>query len=219
MGLEQIIEALDGKAELIDEVNSIYGNNNANVERIGTLENELSDAVGRRKTLHALVSKVTGLTELSESNLSNFAANADDSLKLDNETLQGKLAELTNSYDGLESKHETEISQMILKDTLRGLGIGNRIQNDVAFSELTKLVMNGATREGANFTFKADGKTLFGDGGKPLNVEDRVSQLQEGDYSYLFKPVSGAGGGQEVALPPKQQNKLQSAVSSVLNQI
>ena len=196
MALQDIVQALGDKAGLIDEVTSIFENNTANVTRIGTLETELTDAVARRKNLHSLVSKTTGLNELSEEALTRFAQNADEGLKLDNETLQTNLAELQGRYDGLGNQHETEISEMILKDTLRGLGIGDRVQNDRAFAELTKLVLDGSERDGATFVFKEEGKTLFGDGGKPLNVEDRISQLQDSEYSYLFKPVTGGGGGQ-----------------------
>ncbi len=196
MAIEQIVEALGDKAGLIDEVRGVFDNNTANVGRIGTLETELSDAVGRRKKLHDIVSTATGLNELSEENMTKFAANADEGLKADNETLKGNLAELQGRYDGLGTQHEAEISEMILKDTLRGLGIGDRVANDRAFTELTKLVLAGAERDGAAFIFKEEGKTLFGDGGKPLNVEDRIAQLQESDYSYLFKAAKGGGGGQ-----------------------
>jgi len=219
MALEQIIEALGDKASLVEELNSLVGANSANVERIGTLESELSDAVARRKALHERVSKTTGLTELSEENLLKFASNADEGLKADNETLQHSLAELKANYDGLGAKHEGEISEMILKDTLRGLGIGDRVQNDRAFKELTSLVLDGAVRDGATFTFKDGEKTIFGDGGKPISVEDRVIQLQQSEYSYLFKPATGGGGGQTPAPNSQQQTKLESAVSSVINSI
>ena len=86
---------------------------------------------------------------------------------------------------------------MILKDTLRGLGVADMVQNDRAFKELTKLVLDGAVREGAVFTFKDGDKTLF-NGGRPVNVEDRIQDLREGDFSYLFKPSVGGGGGQGV---------------------
>ena len=196
MGIEQIIEALGDKAGLVEEIKGVYGNNEGNVSRIGVLETELSGAINKKKSLQELVRKATGIQELSEDNLMKFSSNADDGLKADNETLQGKLAELQGLYDGLSASHESEISEMILKDTMRGLGIGERMQNDRAFSELTKLVLDGAVRDGATFTFKEDGKTIFGDGGKAMNVEDRISQLQEGEFSYLFKTVTGGGGGQ-----------------------
>ncbi len=216
MAIEQIIEALGDKAGLVDEVNGLFSNNSKNVERIGVLETELSGAIDRRKSLHSLVSKTTGLNELSEENLLKFASNADDGLKADNETLQGNLLELQGKFDGLGATHESEISEMILKDTLRGLGISDRVQNDRAFSELTKLVLNGASRDGSQFTFKEDGKTLYGDGGKPLNVEDRINQLQASEFSYLFKQTKGGGGGNpDGASQPKQQTKLQGAISDI----
>jgi len=218
MALQDIIEALGDKAGLIDEVSGVYGNNTANVERIGTLETELTDAVARRKNQASMITKTTGLTEISEEALTKFASNADEGLKADNETLQSNLAELQSRYDGLGSQHETEISEMILKDTLRGLGIRDRVQNDRAFAELTKLVLDGAKRKGPVFTFKKDDKTLFGDGGKPLNVEDRVAQLQEGEYSYLFKQTSGGGAGATKA-PENTTHKthIQKVVSDTMS--
>jgi len=215
--LENIITALGDNAELINEVKLMSESNHSNVTRIGKLEGDLNEAITKRQSVKDLVRTHLGLSEVSEDSLSSFAHNADEGLKMDNQTLQDKLAELQTSYDGLGETHEKEVSEMILKDTLRGLGIGDRVANDRAFSELTKLVLNGATREGAAFTFKEDGKTIFADGGKPMNVEDRINQLQGGEYSYLFKTVTGAGGGQNKdGMPPKQQTKLQSAISGTI---
>ncbi len=215
--MQEVIEALGDKASLVEEVKGAYSNNEGNVSRIGVLETELSGAIGKKKSLQELVRKATGLNELSEDNLMKFAENADSGLKADNETLQSKLAELQGNYDGLGASHESEISMMILKDTLRGLGVGDRVQNDRAFSELTNLVLNGAVRDGATFTFKDGDKTIFGDGGKPLNVEDRIMQLQDGEYSYLFKTVTGGGAGDSKApVNTKQQTKLQSAISGTI---
>ena len=193
--LQDILKALESNPALASEVESIYSTNETNVQKIGELEVASSTLRGDIKGFKDMVRNVTGLTELSEVNLQKFAGGADDGLRADNQTLQDKLEELTNNYNGLESKHETEISTMILKDTMRGLGIGERVQNDRAFTELTNLVLSGAERDGANFIFKEDGKTIFADGGKPMNVEDRISQLQESEYSYLFRPVQGGGGG------------------------
>ncbi len=217
MALADIVEALGDKAGLIDEVNGLFENNTGNVARIGTLETELTDAVARRKNLHSLVSKATGLNDLTEEALNKFASNADEGLKADNETLQGNLLDLQTKYDSLGAQHEAEISEMILKDTLRGLGISDRVQNDRAFSELTKLVLDGSERNGASFTFKEDGKTIFGDAGKPLNVEGRISQLQESEYSYLFKAKTGGGASQSNAPTPLHQTKLQSAISDTMS--
>jgi len=201
MAIEDIVKALGDNSNLIDEVNSLYGSSTSNVDRINTLEVELNDAINRRKKLHSTVAEATGLTELSKDNLMKFAANADEGLLADKNTLQGQLAELQSKYDGLDSAHESEISEMLLKDTLRGLDIRERVQNDKAFSELTKLVLNGAQRDGVKFTFKEDGKTLFGSGGKPLSIEDRITQIQDSEYSYLFKPMTGAGGGSKPSFP------------------
>lgn len=216
MGMEEIIAALGDKASLVDEVKGVFDSNNSNVNRIGTLEGELNGAIDRRKNLHSLVSKATGLNELSEENLLKFASNADEGLKADNETLQLTLQELQGKFDSLGNAHESEISEMILKDSLRGLGLGDRVQNDRAFSELTKLVLDGAERDGSNFSFKKDGKTLFNEQGiKPLDIEGRVLQLQNGEFSYLFKQTQGGGGGGDTK-PQVQQTKLQNAIKSTI---
>ena len=54
MALQDIIEALGDKAGLATEVKGLYENNTKNVERIGTLETELSDAVARRQKTQKL---------------------------------------------------------------------------------------------------------------------------------------------------------------------
>ena len=196
MGLEQIVTALGDKAELISEVKSIYDSNSDNVKRIGSLETDIHKAVEKRQSIKDLVRTQLGLTDVSEESLSSYANGVDEGLKSENTALQERLIELQDKYDGLGSTHETEISTMILKDTLRGLGIGDRTANDRAFTELTKLVLDGAERDGATFVFKKDGQTVYNDSNRPLNVEDRISQLQDSEYSYLFKPVTGGGGGQ-----------------------
>ena len=193
--LENVLTALGDNSNAVAELKTFIETNQTNVDRIGTLETNLNDAVDRRKELHARVSKATGLTDLTEDALNSFAKNADEGLKADNETLQANLLKLQGDYDGLGSTHESEISEMILKDTLRGLGVADMVQNDRAFKELTKLVLDGAVREGSVFTFKDGDKTIF-NGGRPVNIEDRLQTLREGDFSYLFKPSKGGGGGQ-----------------------
>jgi len=211
--MDEILALLKDKPELQSTFNQMVETNKANVAKIGQLETDLGTAIQKRQSIKDLVRNQLGLSEISEDSLKSFANNADEGLKLDNATLQQKLEELTNNYNGLESKHEDEISSMILKDTLRGLGIGDRVQNDRAFSELTKLVLDGAVRDGATFSFKDGDKTKFKDDGQPMTVEDRVIELQSSDFSYLFKPTAGAGGGE--SKPPQGEYKGQHEKGSV----
>lgn len=215
--LENVLELIKENPEAVASLNDFISTNGDNVARVGTLESELSDAIARRKSLHGIVSKATGLTDLTEEALNGFAQNADAGLKADNETLQGRMLELQTSLDTLGATHENEISEMVLKDTLRGLGVADRVANDMALKQLTSLVLEGAVRDGSSFTFKDGDKTIFGASGKPITVEERVIQLSEGEFSFLFNPVKGGGGGDtKTPLNTKTQTKLQSDVSNTL---
>ena len=73
--------------------------NGSNVSRIGKLEGDLNEAITKRQNIKELVRSQLGLSEVSEESLSSFAKNVDEGLKLDNQTLQDKLAELQNNYE------------------------------------------------------------------------------------------------------------------------
>jgi len=201
MGLELFKAKLKDEPELLKEIESLYESNNENVKRIGVLETELSGAIEKKKNLQDMVREVTGISELSKDNLKKFAENADEGLKADNETLQANYQKLKDEFDAVGTKHEAEVSEMILKDTLRGLGISDKVQNDRAFQELTKLVLDGAERDGATFKFKDGDKTLFNERNQPMTVEDKVLELQNGEFSFLFKQAQGGGAG-EVGVTP-----------------
>jgi len=213
--LQDILKALESNPTLASEVESIYKTNEANVNKIGELEVKTSTLGTDLKGFKDMVRSVTGLTELSEANLTRFADGADEGLKADNQTLQSKLEELTSNYNGLEGKHETEISTMILKDKLRSLGVDKMTKSDFAFNIIAEKLQEEAVREGKKFTFKDGDKTMFGDGGKELDEIGRVSQLKDGDYGVYFNEVKGAGGGQEKASPTVQSNHDKGSVAYI----
>jgi len=194
MAIDDIVSALGNHKELADEVKNIFEANQANVERIGTLEGELNEAIKKKSKVLDLVRKNLGVTEVSEEALSQFAKDPDEALKADKEALQAKLEEMNNKLQQTEQEYNQKIDTMVLKDTLRGLGVKDRVANEVAFEELTKIVLSEAERDGSKFVFKdEEGRTRFTDNGKPMTVEDRIDELSQGDRSYLFNKPAGGG--------------------------
>jgi len=201
MSLEAINGHLKGNQELIDEVKSYFDGSNVNadnVKRITNVEGMRDEAISKYGSLKGMLREITGLEELSKDNVTKAFGGSSDALeaiKSDNSTLQQKLADLKSNYDGLESKHLSEIDEMIMLDTLRGLDMSSQVWNDRALKDLTKDLLLTARRESGSFVFQEDGKTLFNSVGQPMSVEDKIAELKESKEAYYFKPISGGGGG------------------------
>ena len=201
MSLEAINGHLKDHPNLIEEVKGYFDGHNVNadnVKRITNVEGMKDEAVSKYSTLKGMLRDITGLEELSKDNVTKAfggSSEALDVVKSDNSTLQQKLADLKADYDGLESKHLSEIDEMIMLDTLRGLDMSSQVWNDRALKDLTRDLLLTAKRESGSFVFLEDGKTLFNSVGQPMSVEDRIVELKESGDAYYFKPITGGGGG------------------------
>jgi len=168
------------------------------------LEVVAQEAKAGRDKIKGLVKTTFGLSEITEDSLSAVSKNVDEAMQEKIKELNDEKGQFQSQLDEVNTKHDNEMSKLILSDTLRGLGIDSQSSNGLAFEQITQLVLNDATRENSEFVFKdKDGITLFGVGGKPLTVKERVATLQKGDYSFLFKPTAGAGVGQDNAVQSK----------------
>jgi len=195
-----IIEKLENYPELVKEVNGYKAgldSNITNIARIGELEMDRDKAVNKRDTLKNLIRGITGLDNLDENALKkafNGSGDAFDALKTDNETLQSKLGLLRTDFDGLNEKHETELSTMIMLDQLRSMGIDTQVHNQNALEHLAKDMLMGSQRDDNAFSFKDEsGKTLFNDSGVVYNISDKLDSLREDQSKYYFKPTNGGG--------------------------
>jgi len=214
MSIERIITALGNDESLIAEVQEAFNSkqtNSQNVERITQLELAKAEVVQKRDSLKAMVRNVTGLDELSEANLKGAFGDQNESyraLQSDNEVLQTKVGDLSSELDGLSGKHESQISNMMMLETLRGLDIDKQVYNTNALQDLAKDLLKGATREGYNFSFKnEDGTSIFNSRGEEANIQDRIEELRENENTYYFKQTQGAGGGnKEVVLSPSAKS-------------
>jgi len=165
-----------------------------NIERIGGLESSTAKAIEKKDRVLGLVRENFGIAEVSEETLKGIAAGGDETLKKENLLLQEKMQNLSKQFEQTQQTHKTEVDTMVLKDTLRGLGVADRTVNEVAFNELTNIVLSEAERDGANFIFRDnEGRTRFTESGKPMTVQDRIAELATSDRSFLFKEPSGGG--------------------------
>ncbi len=217
MSIELIKKALGDQSSLIDEVTSIFEANSTNVNRIKELETNEHTLRGDLKSHKDMVREVTGLSELSRDNLQSFVSGADDALKKDNLALQEQIGTLRDEFDGLEGKHKVEVNTMVMRDTLRGLNVQDKVWNDRALGDLTNALLDGASLDGGKFTFKdSEGVTLRNERGNEMTVEDRVVSLQQDEDNYYFRPLSGGGAADSSTPSVKPTTKLQGAISDTL---
>ena len=182
----------------VAELEGTLAERNEAYTKLETVANESTD---QRNKWRGLIKNTFGISEITEDALKAVQVDADGAMSKTIEDLNAEKGTFTSQMDELKASHEQSMSKLVLSDTLRGLGIDTVASNDLAFEQLTQLVLADATREGASFTFKDEsGITLFGLGGKPLTVKERVAELQKGDYSFLFKTQAGAGtNGQDTS--------------------
>ena len=200
MSIEQINDKLKDFPELLKEVSgykSGFDVNSENITRIGQLEIDRDKAIHKRDDIKAVIRSITGLDEISEENLKGAFGGTNDAfntLKQDNETLQGKLQALRTDFDSLDSKHETEIGTMIMLDQLRSMGVDEQVHNQNALEHLAKDMLEGSQRDNGIFSFKDnEGKTLFNDSGVNFNLNDKLDSLKEDSSKYYFKQTQGGG--------------------------
>ena len=217
MGIQEITAALGDNKELIEEVTSILAVNQSNVEKIGVLESSNHGLNSDIKSFKDMVRETTGLSELTRENMGGLVKGADESLRADNLALQDKLATTVDEMNGLSGKHETAINTLYMKDILRSLNMKEQVLGEAGLNDLTRALLEGATKEDGGFVFKQEGVTLTNNKGAPMTVEDRILSLREDERYYFFRPVTGGGGGQNKDVPnTKQQTKLQSAISGTI---
>jgi len=192
--------------ELQAQVTELQGTLAERNEAFTKMETVANESKAKRDNLKGLIKSTFGVSEITEDSLKALKLNADEALRGDVENLSAQLADKDLEVEGVKAGYEKTISTMVLKDTLRGLGIDAIASNDLAFEQLTNVVLAEAERDGANFVFRnEDGTTRFNKAGKPLTVKERVTELQHSDLSYLFKPTAGAGVGQDnIGAKPKE---------------
>ncbi len=217
MGIQEIKTALGDNVSLVDEVMSMMEVNQANVDKIGALETANHGLNTDIKSFKDMVRETTGLSELSRDNMTKLTSGADESLKADNLALQDKLSHTVDEMNGLSGKHELELNTMAMKDILRSLDMKEQVLGEAGLNDLTRALLEGATKDSKGFTFKKDGVTMTNDKGSPMSVEDRILDLRNDDRYYFFKQPSGGGAGDSKApVNTKQQTKLQSAISGTI---
>jgi uncharacterized protein (DUF885 family) len=195
---EEIKKKLADQPDLLKVLEDAEATIKQNVEKINYLETETKKLVDQRQELKQMVRDTLGISELSKEALERVAKSADEAIIADNKALQEQLRQMENQLSQVEDKYETKISTMILKDTLRGLGVDQQAANSLAFENLTNHLLQQAKRdEDGNFIFvKEDGSTEFNRAGQPMTVKEKVEELKRSDYAFLFKPEAGSGSGQ-----------------------
>ena len=196
--MDEIIEILKDKPELLTKFNDIVKTSGENVKQITFLESEAKKAFEARDKAKR---------ELLESG-------GNDALKAEVENLKKLLDGSKEEIEAVKAESEATLNKMRMRDMVKAAGI--EAQNDDALNAVVELALDGVKYEDGFVWQNEDGTTRYNEENKPYSVVDRINELREGDKSYLFKPQQGGGAGSGNTPDVKADDK-PAGINEILN--
>lgn len=176
-------------------------NFNTTLDRVKTLELDLSKSTTKRDALKTIIRNSTGLSEITEEGLKNILntqSNNTDVYKNEITQLQGKLLESTNAVNEVKRGYESELFTLRFEQLATKLGVSSQVQSPHAYSMVLEELRKGATfDETGNVGYKnPDGTTQYSSGGVPTTLATKYDDLRgNSNYGYMFKDPYKSGGG------------------------
>lgn len=178
-----------------EEITALQATNEELVTRVNQLEVINKDLTVQRKELNDKLQD--GLT--------------DDEAKAEITNLKALLSGVEDEKTQQTAEFDTKINSMRMRDVLREAGV--EAQNSDAMESLSALMLDGVSYDDGFKWANEDGTTRYNEAKKPYGVIDRVNELKEGDKGYLFKPVTGGGGGANVPTSAPQGGLIRTKMS------
>jgi hypothetical protein len=181
---------------------------NSTTERVSILEKELEGSISKKNKLRDIIKVNTGLEEISEENFTKFVTElktkgGDETLRADNQKLQGMVGEYKSKIDEIATTYESKINSIKLENAILGTGEISGIESSVAKSLVLEKAKEGAVVSDKGIVYiDANGSTVLKGDGTPLTLSDRMAQLREdADYAMFFPDKLKKGGGKGVSSP------------------
>ena len=197
--MDEILELLKDKPELLTKFNDIVKTSEENVKQISFLESEAKKAFEARDKAKR---------ELLESG-------GDEALKAEIDNLKGLLEGSKEEIDAVKAESAATLNKMRMRDVIKQSGID--AQNDDALNAIVDLALDGVDYDDGFVWKNEDGTTRYNEAKKPYSVIDRVNELRGGDKSYLFKPQQGGGGGGAGNTPDVKAEDKPKGISAILD--
>lgn len=219
---EKLLAFVGDNAEAQELVKSLEGSATSNVDRINTLERQVTDITTTRdkfKTGNTLVKDLLGLEAVNEDSineaLAKFKGNkGDEALTAEIANLKDLLSKSTTENQSLTQSYESKISTMALDNEIANSGVGANVVNEAMFGIVTGLIKQGAAYDNGKIVYKnEDGSTVYGADKQPLTLSGRMETLKtDPNYAGLFKPVGNSGGGAPTGDTPGASGALKRSV-------
>ena len=234
---EQLLAFVGDNAEAQKLIKTLEVNATSNVDRINTLERQVTDVTATRdnfKKGNTLVKSLLGLETVNEDSLNGALAKlkgnkGDETLTAEITNLKDLLAKSTDENKSLVTGYEGKISTMALDNEIANSGVGANVLNEAMFGIVTGLIKQGASYDNGKIVYKIeDGSTVYGADKQPLTLSGRMESLKnDANYAGLFKPVGNSGGGAPIGKGPTggdgkadfggDKNSRQNAIKSMID--
>lgn len=206
MTIEKMIELAGSDQAFVDGLKLLQTNTNNNVERINSLETQLTDVKSTRdsfKSGNALVKNLLGLEKINEDTLNEYLANnkkssGDEKLLAEIDNYKNQMEKQGSDFgaekDGLISQIRELKNGTLLSDAIAKAGI---IDDGVARSDLANTIKGMMSYNDKNevvFLNDDGATTKFNAGGQPYSINDAiVSELEKRPYLKGTDVKSGGG--------------------------
>ena len=174
-------------------------------ERVGILEKELEGSIGKKNKLRDIIKQNTGLEEISEENFNKFIADlkakgGDETLRADNQKLQGMVGEYKSKLEEISGTYESKINGIKLEKAILETGEISGIESSVAKNLILEKAKEGAVVSDNGIAYlDANGSTVLKGDGTPLTLSDKIAMMREdADYAILFPDKRKKGGSKGV---------------------
>jgi hypothetical protein len=217
---EKLKAFVGDNAEALELIKSLEETSTSNVDRINTLERQVSDVTETRdkfKIANTHIKDVLGLDVVNEELIDEALAKlkggkGDEASLAEIANLKDLLTKSEGEKNQLTQSYEGKISTMALDNEIANSGIGANVLNEAMFGIVTGLIKQGASYNDGKIVYKnEDGSTVYGADKQPLTLSGKMESLKsDPSYAGLFKPVSNPGGGAPTGNPVPGGNNTQS---------
>jgi len=204
MDFEELLALVGDNEEAKGFVTGLQSTQKDNVTRINTLETQIGDITATRdkyKNGNKLIKDALGLENINEDSISEYLSkskkgNPNEALTAEIGNLKSLLETATNEKETLKSEYETKMQKIGIKNSLRDLGIDAIASSTRTAQDILREMEAGAVADGDNIVYMQDGKTVYGNDGKPLTKEGKLAQLKSSEeFKPYFKPDALGGSG------------------------
>jgi hypothetical protein len=197
---------------MFDKLKPLLENNEEGLKILGELESAQSQLTSKLNALEVdakkafetrdgvkaqlrLVKEKLGVDEISDEALEKvLKGKKGDDTEINN--LKTLLEKANKEKEEEISKYQSKLNDYVMRSELTKTGLAQKALNPELYQILESIALQGATvgEDGAIVFRNPDGSTKYSNGGKPMTLAERVTELENSEsYAPMFKAESKNG--------------------------